>query len=431
MTTTSCTLVDSARLRYGLTVVSRYRGRGIPASAIPVGSLLANDVDAADPAGTLYQFELTKPTVGKTVIYEDSSFEFTGAPDGTYTGPETVRKNGAVAYDTTYSFIIGTATTPPSDTTPPTVTAATVSSSAPGVVVLTVTEPLDTDFVPAPVAYAVGGHTVIGVTLAGSAVNLAVTPDFVAGETRAVAYTQPASNGVRDAAGNLVDSFTGLAIANNVAAPVSTISGVTVSPATVTIASGGVQQFTATATGVNPLQEFTWTRFPALGILTTSGQFTAPEVTEPTSIDITATSAQDPNYAGTATVLVAPVEAELDFTRSKTRTIKIKAAPLTFEGSAFWKLTDPRKPFGSIDKDATIDISFDWTEVLADIADTIAQVDFNLVGLVSKGGFSADGIATVFVSTPTSKPSITCHITTNSNPARIEERTVFLTIEDQ
>lgn len=112
MTTTSCTLVDSARLRSGLTVVSKYRGRGIPASAIATGfaqpSLLENDVSASDPAGTLYQFELTKPSVGTMTIYEDSSFSFTGAPDGTYTGSQTVRKNG-VPDTGTYSFTIGAA----------------------------------------------------------------------------------------------------------------------------------------------------------------------------------------------------------------------------------------------------------------------------------------------------------------------------------
>lgn len=117
------------------------------------------------------------------------------------------------------------------------------------------------------------------------------------------------------------------------------------------------------------------------------------------------------------------------FTRSKTRTIKILAAPLTFEGSKFWDLRDPKHPIGTIDKDAIIDISFDWTEVLADIADSIATVQFDIDGLTSLGGYFIGAFATIFVAMPTGQPRITCRITTNSVPARVEDRSVFLKIE--
>lgn len=234
----------------------------------------------------------------------------------------------------------------PGDTAAPTVTAAAVANAAPTSVILTASEALDPAYVPASSAFTVAGHNVTGVSVSGSTIGLIVTPAFANGEAaRAAAYDQPTTGGARDLAGNLLASFTGRAIANNVAAPA------------------------------------------------------APE---------------NPG-----------------FIRSKTRTIKVKAAPLTFEGSRFWNLSDPRHPVGSIDVDATIDISFDWTEVLDDIGDTIASVYFDISGLTSLGGYYIGGFATIFVTAPTDTPRITCRITTNSVPARIEDRTVFLTIEEE
>lgn len=119
------------------------------------------------------------------------------------------------------------------------------------------------------------------------------------------------------------------------------------------------------------------------------------------------------------------------FTRSQSRTIDIKAAPLTFSGGAYWSLANPRRPVGSIDPNATIDITFNWTEVLADIQDTIADVQFDIIGLTNKGAFRDGDFATIFVSNATGTPSITCRITTASTPPRVEDRTVYLTVEQQ
>lgn len=98
---------------------------GMLASAIPTGfplpALLLNDIDSGFP-NRLYSVEiLTWPSAGLLYVYEDSSLSFTGAPDGTYTGGERVRKYdpgvGIVsAEDTTYSLTIGT---PSADTAGP------------------------------------------------------------------------------------------------------------------------------------------------------------------------------------------------------------------------------------------------------------------------------------------------------------------------
>lgn len=119
------------------------------------------------------------------------------------------------------------------------------------------------------------------------------------------------------------------------------------------------------------------------------------------------------------------------FMRSLSRTINIKAAPLTFEGGPYWTLANPRRPVGSIDPNATIDITFNWTEVLVDIQDTIADVQFDIIGVTNKGAFRDGAFATIFVANATGAPSITCRITTASAPPRIEDRTVYLTVEQQ
>lgn len=118
------------------------------------------------------------------------------------------------------------------------------------------------------------------------------------------------------------------------------------------------------------------------------------------------------------------------FTRSVSRTIIVGEVPGSFEQDGrFWSLTDPKKPTGSIDPDSKIDITFDWTKVLADIDAGIADIEFDIAGLTAGGAYGTGVFATIFVSNATGPASITCRITTDSIPPRIEDRTVFLTVE--
>lgn len=106
---------------------------------------------------------------------------------------------------------------PTADTTAPTISAAAVANSMPAVVAMTASENLDGAFLPAASDFTVGGHTVQSVAISGTVINLNVTAAFVNGEAaREVSYTKPASNGARDVAGNLLESFSGLAVTNNV-----------------------------------------------------------------------------------------------------------------------------------------------------------------------------------------------------------------------
>jgi hypothetical protein len=107
----------------------------IPTTGFPLAPLLANDIDSAYP-NRLYRVQaLSQPSAGALYLYENSSFSFTGAPDGTYTGTQRVRKydpgTGLVSNDTgVYSLTIGTVT---ADTAGPTmvgpITATATASS--------------------------------------------------------------------------------------------------------------------------------------------------------------------------------------------------------------------------------------------------------------------------------------------------------------
>lgn len=96
---------------------------------------------------------------------------------------------------------------------------AAVANGAPTVVAITMSEFLDSAFVPAAAAFTVGGHAVSSVAISGAVINLTCATPFVNGEAaRTVAYVQPGANAARDVAGNLLGSFSNLAISNNVAA---------------------------------------------------------------------------------------------------------------------------------------------------------------------------------------------------------------------
>jgi hypothetical protein len=124
---------------------------------------------------------------------------------------------------------------------------------------------------------------------------------------------------------------------------------------------------------------------------------------------------------------------DMAFVPSAARTIKVLAASKGFQSNSdFWGMSNPHRPVGSMDPDGTIDISFDLSEVLADILDSIAQIEFILDGVVSAGEHADGALATIFLTAP-SKPEIeiTCRMTSASIPAREQDFTVALKIEEQ
>lgn len=105
------------------------------------------------------------------------------------------------------------------DSTAPTVASAEVKNATPNKVEITFTEALDTSVLPTPgqLAFVLSPvKTISDIEVAGTKVTLTVSVPFVNGDVIDVDYVQPATNAVRDPAGNQVASFTNQAVTNNV-----------------------------------------------------------------------------------------------------------------------------------------------------------------------------------------------------------------------
>lgn len=91
------------------------------------------------------------------------------------------------------------------------------------------------------------------------------------------------------------------------APPVSTVAGVTISPATVTLAGAATQQFTAVVSGPNsPSQSVTWSLASGGGGINGSGLYTAPNATgSDQTATVQAISVQDGSKSGTAGVTIS------------------------------------------------------------------------------------------------------------------------------
>ena len=123
------------------------------------------------------------------------------------------------------------------------------------------------------------------------------------------------------------------------------------------------------------------------------------------------------------------------FEPSKARTVTVQANDRAFvvASPGYWIMNDPKRPKGLKDPGATFDITFDWAPWLADISDSIQSYQFEVGGELIKQGENLVGTkATVFVSGGVvGDAPITCRISTASTPARGDERTVILKIEER
>lgn len=106
--------VDSNQLIAGRCVVTQYPGHGIQAQNVPAtgdngAGYLYNDIAEYSFTATdeLRGQILTLPAAGTFTPYEDSSFSFTGAPDGVYTFTYRGFRNGVSYGDYTVTMTIG------------------------------------------------------------------------------------------------------------------------------------------------------------------------------------------------------------------------------------------------------------------------------------------------------------------------------------
>lgn len=97
------------------------------------------------------------------------------------------------------------------DNVVPTITARTAPAADPKTVTLTFSEGLQDDIVPAASAFTFApAKTISSISIAGTKVTIVVTANVANGDT--IAYAQPATNGLRDEAQNLVASSAATAI---------------------------------------------------------------------------------------------------------------------------------------------------------------------------------------------------------------------------
>ncbi|MDO9313396.1 MAG: Ig-like domain-containing protein [Burkholderiaceae bacterium] len=107
------------------------------------------------------------------------------------------------------------------DVIAPTVTSVAVADATPTVLSVSFSEPMNTSITPASSAFAVSaGHAVSSIVwITSTRLDITVGAAFTTGEAaRTLAYTQPGSNQAQDAAGNLLATFSGQSITNNVGA---------------------------------------------------------------------------------------------------------------------------------------------------------------------------------------------------------------------
>lgn len=116
------------------------------------------------------------------------------------------------------------------------------------------------------------------------------------------------------------DSVSAIGLDNTLSTGASALPvSIFASPLNPTVASGGAQQFTATVANTSN-QGVTWSA--TAGVISMSGLFTAPQVSSPTTVVVTATSQADSTKRVSATVSVNPASAGLS----------ISPASLSFAG---------------------------------------------------------------------------------------------------
>lgn len=225
----------------------------------------------------------------------------------------------------------------PSDVTAPTFVSAQVANAAPSVIVITMSEALAA-ITPATSAFTVsGGRTVSSVSVSGISVSVTVSSGYANGDAITVAYTQPGTNNLQDAAGNAVATFSAQSVTNNVAS-VATVPGApSIGMATAGDASASVA-FTAPASnGGAAITSYTVTSSP--GGITASGSSSPINVTGLTNgtaytFTVTATNSVGTGPASAASSSITPtVAASYPRMYSLVKMAESGSGPYTYTGT--------------------------------------------------------------------------------------------------
>lgn len=85
------------------------------------------------------------------------------------------------------------------------------------------------------------------------------------------------------------------------------------------------------------------------------------------------------------------------------------------------------------DPDAALDYIFNWTDWLAPASEAIASYEVTVDGVTLDSHQRTGAYVTAWVSGGVAGQvaSVTCRVTTNSSPARLDQRTVYLRIRER
>jgi hypothetical protein len=144
-----------------------------------------------------------------------------------------------------------------------------------------------------------------------STVSGQLPPGVGLGESTGVVSGMPSASGNFSFAVSVVDSKgiskeQSLQIAVSKATTAAVAASVTVTPATVSLQSGGSTQLNAEVSNASNTA-VSWSA--TQGAISSSGLYTAPQVTANTTVTISATSVAAPSQSGTATVTITPIAA--------------------------------------------------------------------------------------------------------------------------
>lgn len=257
-----------------------------------------------------------------------------------------------------------------SNALPPTVSSSSVANATSSTLNIVTSGNLDTAYTPASSAFTVVGHTVLSATVTSTNINLSVSPAFASGEAaRNVSYVQPATNGVRDIYGNLMVSFSGISITNNVTATASAVtlslsSSSTAIGTAVTVTVGTDNPLTGSQTESVTLTApvaGAWSTNPVSLSSTTTSATTTFTPSAAGSGNITASASGTPTLTGGSVAYTATAAATETLSIDNIATPQTVNSPFTVTGT--WINAQP----GNLDYRLSDDSAGVWTQVAATI----------------------------------------------------------------
>ena len=273
----------------GQVLVSLGAGSGCGALQAAQTCTLTARVTGASNLAVTWSFS---PSVAGAVIGTGSAPDSTGLSTNTYKAPNFI---------STSQTVTATATSVADPTQ-----AASVSITLVPVIVIVVVSPSS--------ATLAAGQTqqfsakVSGISQTG--VTWSISPQVGSIDPSSGLYTAPATiSASQKVTVTAASVFQPTAIGTATITLQTPVITVTVSPASVTLNTGGTQQFTAALT--NATQGVTWSISPQVGTIDNTGLYTAPATitSNNTRITVTATSIDDPTKSATATVTLQAVAA--------------------------------------------------------------------------------------------------------------------------